>query len=67
MNVKKGQEVFDSYGIKCNSRFLLNYGFTVENNEDNEYKIILTLNETSPCFKEKMLFLGAKNCEKNLL
>ena len=64
MNVKKGQEVFDSYGIKCNSRFLLNYGFTVENNENNEYKIILTLNETSPLFKEKMLFLGGKNYAK---
>jgi histone-lysine N-methyltransferase SETD3 len=63
-NVKKGQEVFDSYGIKCNSRFLLNYGFTVENNEDNEYKIILNLNETSPLFKEKMEFLGNKNYSK---
>jgi histone-lysine N-methyltransferase SETD3 len=51
-NVKKGDEVFDSYGIKCNSRFLLNYGFTVENNEDNEFKIILILNESSPYFKE---------------
>ena len=63
-NVKKGQEVFDSYGIKCNSRFLLNYGFTVENNEDNEFKIILILNESSPLFKEKMIFLGGKNYTK---
>ena len=63
-NVKKGQEVFDSYGIKCNSRFLLNYGFTVENNEDNEFKIILMLNESSPLFKEKMIFLGGKNYTK---
>ena len=64
MNVKKGEEVFDSYGIKCNSRFLLNYGFTVENNEDNEFKIILVLNESSPFFKEKMAFLGKKNITK---
>ena len=63
-NVKKGDEVFDSYGIKCNSRFLLNYGFTVENNEDNEFKIILTLNESSPYFKEKMEYLGGKNYTK---
>ena len=63
-NVKKGEEVFDSYGIKCNSRFLLNYGFTVENNEDNEFKIILILNESSPFFKEKMAFLGRKNMTK---
>ena len=63
-NVKKGEEVFDSYGIKCNSRFLLNYGFTVENNEDNEFKIILILNESSPYFKEKMAYLGGKNITK---
>ena len=63
-NVKKGDEVFDSYGIKCNSRFLLNYGFTVENNEDNEFKIILILNESSPYFKEKMEYLGGKNYAK---
>ena len=63
-NVKKGDEVFDSYGIKCNSRFLLNYGFTVENNEDNEFKIILILNESSPYFKEKMEYLGGKNYTK---
>ncbi len=63
-NVKKGEEVFDSYGIKCNSRFLLNYGFTVENNENNEFKIILILNESSPYFKEKMAYLGGKNFAK---
>ena len=62
--MKKGDEVFDSYGIKCNSRFLLNYGFTVENNEDNEFKILLILNESSPYFKEKMDYLGAKNISK---
>ena len=26
--------MYDSYGKKCNSRFLLNYGFAVENNRD---------------------------------
>ena len=65
--VEKGMEVFDSYGIKCNSRFLLNYGFTVENNEDNEFKIILCLNENSPFYKEKMEFLGNKNIKKKLV
>ena len=63
-NVKKGDEVFDSYGIKCNSRFLLNYGFTVENNEDNEFKIIIILNESFPYYKEKINCLGVKNCNK---
>lgn len=30
--LKAGHQVYDSYGKKCNSRFLLNYGFAVENN-----------------------------------
>ena len=28
-----GLEVFDSYGPKCNSRYFVNYGFTLANNE----------------------------------
>ena len=31
-----GQQLFDSYGKKCNSRFLLNYGFTVRHNADDD-------------------------------
>jgi len=27
-----GSPVYDSYGQKCNHRFLLNYGFSIENN-----------------------------------
>ena len=30
--IAAGDELFDSYGAKCNSRYLLNYGFTTENN-----------------------------------
>jgi len=29
-----GAQVYDSYGQKCNHRFLLNYGFAVENNRE---------------------------------
>ena len=35
-DLKAGQQVYDSYGKKCNSRFLLNYGFAVENNVDHD-------------------------------
>jgi hypothetical protein len=31
-----GAQVFDSYGKKCNSRFLLNYGFAVDHNADDD-------------------------------
>lgn len=33
--ISAGSEVFDSYGQKCNSRFLLNYGFVLPNNPYN--------------------------------
>lgn len=31
-NIASSAQVYDSYGQKCNHRFLLNYGFSVENN-----------------------------------
>lgn len=31
-----GAQVYDSYGQKCNHRFLLNYGFSVENNAESD-------------------------------
>mmetsp|Transcript_25065 Transcript_25065/g.32645 ORF Transcript_25065/g.32645 Transcript_25065/m.32645 type:complete len:505 (-) Transcript_25065:171-1685(-) len=30
--ITSGAQVYDSYGQKCNHRFLLNYGFSIENN-----------------------------------
>ncbi len=58
----------DSYGKKCNSRFLLNYGFTVEHNVDedtgqahNELRLILHLppEETDPWHGRKLeMMLG---------
>ena len=32
--IPAGAEVLDSYGQKCNHRFLLNYGFAVEDNRE---------------------------------
>jgi protein-histidine N-methyltransferase len=32
--IREGAEVLDSYGQKCNHRFLLNYGFAVDNNRE---------------------------------
>lgn len=38
----KGREIFDTYGHKCNSRYLVNYGFTLQDNiEHNEASIFL--------------------------
>ena len=45
--------VFDSYGRKCNSRFLLNYGFIVEDNDANEVAITIPINRLDPMIKMK--------------
>lgn len=44
-DIDRGIEVMDSYGKKCNSRFLLNYGFIVRNNDANEYPFKCRLRE----------------------
>ena len=46
-------EIFDSYGKKCNSRFLLNYGFVVDSNDANEVVIKVVCNEDDPFYKIK--------------
>ena len=38
MELSAGDQVMDSYGKKCNSRFLLNYGFAVDDNRDPDGK-----------------------------
>lgn len=40
-DIDEGCEIFDSYGKKCNSRFFLNYGFIIHNNESNEFPFTL--------------------------
>lgn len=52
-NCVANAELFDSYGKKCNSRFLLNYGFIEEDNDANEYVFTLDFDETYPLYQEK--------------
>lgn len=60
--VQAGAEVFDSYGQKCNHRFLLNYGFAVEDNREldgfcpNEVPVELYVSESDPLYSEKLDF-----------
>jgi histone-lysine N-methyltransferase SETD3 len=50
-SIPAGAQVYDSYGQKCNHRFLLNYGFAVEDNREldgfcpNEVPLLLLLPE----------------------
>jgi len=52
-DIKEGSEIFDSYGKKTNSRFLLNYGFCLEDNNTSEYLMTIYFNEKYPLFETK--------------
>jgi histone-lysine N-methyltransferase SETD3 len=58
-DIKRGEEVMDSYGKKCNSRFLLNYGFIVLNNDANEYPLRLACDLSDPNYSAKVGLLGS--------
>jgi histone-lysine N-methyltransferase SETD3 len=47
-DIDRASMVFDSYGRKCNSRFLLNYGFIVDENDANEVAIVVYTNHNDP-------------------
>eukprot|EP00536_Pseudo-nitzschia_multiseries_P009962 jgi/Psemu1/258626/estExt_Genewise1Plus.C_2900062 len=61
-SIQAGAQVYDSYGQKCNHRFLLNYGFAVEDNREldgfcpNEVPIELNLNPEDPLYQHKLEF-----------
>ena len=60
--IHAGAQVYDSYGQKCNHRFLLNYGFAVEDNREldgfcpNEVPMELNLNPEDPLYQHKLEF-----------
>ena len=58
--IPRGDQVFDSYGRKCNSRFFVNYGFTIDDNaEDNEVCMRFTLSASDPLYAVKARMLGS--------
>ena len=52
-NIKEGNEIFDSYGKKTNARFLLNYGFCLDDNDTSEYLLTINFNEKYPLYNVK--------------
>lgn len=72
MPIGVGAEVFDSYGQKCNHRFLLNYGFSVENNVEadgycpNEVPLLLQLSSVDKLYREKVIILFRAASDKNI-
>lgn len=59
--IPASSQIFDSYGMKCNHRFLLNYGFSVESNIEadgsnpNEVPVLFQLKSTDENFEQKLL------------
>jgi len=58
--IQRGDQVYDSYGRKCNSRFFVNYGFSLDDNEDNEVVIRLQLPKADAHFAMKLRMLGGR-------
>src|SRR5690348_9382406 len=56
-DIPRGEQVYDSYGRKCNSRFFLNYGFINMNNDANEVALKVTYDphDDQLSMKEKLL------------
>ncbi len=52
-DIPRNRQIFDSYGKKCNSRFFLNYGFIVEENDGNEVPLRVSLRPDDPLFALK--------------
>jgi histone-lysine N-methyltransferase SETD3 len=59
-SIQRGEQVYDSYGRKCNSRFFVNYGFSLDENEDNEAVVRIGLPENDPHYAMKIRFLGGR-------
>ena len=60
-SIPSGGQIYDSYGQKCNHRFLLNYGFAVEDNYEsdgycpNEVALLVRLAPEDPLTARKRL------------
>lgn len=63
-DISVDDEIFDSYGKKCNSRFFLNYGFIVEKNDANEYPYIIDITNNIPNYSAKSELLGNSKNKK---
>ena len=65
-DIKEGNEIFDSYGIKPNFRFLLNYGFVIEDNDTMEFVFTITFNSNYPLYIDKInCFRSHNDCIKS--
>lgn len=64
-DIKRGEQVYDSYGKKCNTRFLLNYGFINLDNDANEYPIKVCMDEDDKYAAQKSEMIGGTDVKRN--
>mmetsp|Transcript_14414 Transcript_14414/g.14025 ORF Transcript_14414/g.14025 Transcript_14414/m.14025 type:complete len:246 (+) Transcript_14414:1026-1763(+) len=57
-DIKRGEQVYDSYGKKCNYRFFLNYGFINLNNDANEFPFKVYYEEDDKYIQLKKEMIG---------
>jgi len=56
--VARGEQIFDSYGRKCNGRYFVNYGFTIDQNFiDNDACFRVSLPTDDPQYRMKLRYL----------
>lgn len=55
--IARNESISFSYGSKCNSIYLLNYGFLIENNSFDEFPFNARLLNTNPHYVLKMTYL----------
>ena len=64
-DIEQGKEIYDSYGKKTNGRFLLNYGFAIENNDSSEYALSVIFDDCYPLYEiKKKIIKNGKNLIK---
>ena len=65
-DIKRGDQVFDSYGKKCNTRFLLNYGFINLDNDANEYPFTVKMADDDQFATQKQEILNTSLVQRTL-
>ncbi|KAL4496233.1 hypothetical protein ABPG72_012970 [Tetrahymena utriculariae] len=62
-DIRRGDQIYYSCGRKCNSRFLLNYGFVVKNNEANEIQLRVDFDKKDETLPIKLQMIGKRKPE----
>ena len=58
-DIKRGEELFDTYGNRCNWEYFYPFGFVLRNNKYNESIFNLPLRDDDPLLEQKKEMIGA--------